>query len=603
MAILDEYFPNPPVDSGPVDDALALDTWLGLGDEGIHQNCPLTTTQSNTSESLTAPQQPSNTSPNVSGTPGLLNPDQAPETHDANNNLLSATIHTPLVKRVILDKSSHQLEDVIMALGEADDTSRTPDSYVPGVSEHLLAKSASTDYSKIMTGLAINCVRYNRRTARPALDVELERLREFERNKLERIAEDRQQMNMALPARITSEMNYQQYEERLRKTTENAIARLDVRELAERELQDTISEPTELTGEFREESDYENVIKQIEKENANDTRTRQRSLWKETYYWPMIQQRAKMIGPLPNPPGPKTEITPQEKIAAKRLMLAIGHGTSRDNIFKWMSYWKLLSDLRNRGATTLLLYRTNEFKTHFFRYTKKLDMLLSWNQVYDFPLHQLRLRVIAEEGNDFSGKCDIEDNRIFERLHIARTIAWGNDLSVWDQDQTEYENFLANHSIMATSGKSNKHVLCHGIKGKLDCNKSIFVNLVPYEGESGKRVIGNKPASTKLLAVSPLVSVAPRDFLGIFSRKLRYVDRKPSIAIRGPVPGLWLDHSEISGKLNQMKVAKPSEKTNVCLAWEGVNEVKGEKSFCQYWRVLVIATRDIMPFDQLIRPP
>jgi hypothetical protein len=116
--------------------------------------------------------------------------------------------------------------------------------------------------------------------------------------------------------------------------TENTIASLDVGELAEKELKDTISEPTELTGEFREESDYENVIKQIKKENANDIRTRQRSLWKETYYWPMIQQRAKMIGPLPNPSGPKTEITPQEKIAAKRLMLALGHGISRDNIFK-----------------------------------------------------------------------------------------------------------------------------------------------------------------------------------------------------------------------------------------------------------------------------
>jgi len=63
-----------------------------------------------------------------------------------------------------------------------------------------------------------------------------------------------------------------------------------------------------------------------------------------------------MISPLPNPLGPKTEITPQEKIAAKRLILAIGHSTSRNNIFKWTSYRKLLSDLRNRGATTLLLY-------------------------------------------------------------------------------------------------------------------------------------------------------------------------------------------------------------------------------------------------------
>ena len=55
------------------------------------------------------------------------------------------------------------------------------------------------------------------------------------------------------------------------------------------------------------------------------------------------------------------------------------------------------------------------------------------------------------------------------------------------------------------------------------------------------------------------------------------------------------------GKPNRIKVAKAGEMTNVCLAWEGVNEVKGDKSFCQYLRVLVIAARQIMPFDQLVR--
>ena len=34
------------------------------------------------------------------------------------------------------------------------------------------------------------------------------------------------------------------------------------------------------------------------------------------------------------------------------------------------------------------------------------------------------------------------------------------------------------------------------------------------------------------------------------------------------------------GKLNQIKVAKDDEVSNVCLAWEGVNEMKGDKSFC-----------------------
>jgi hypothetical protein len=157
--------------------------------------------------------------------------------------------------------------------------------------------------------------------------------------------------------------------------------------------------------------------------------------------------------------------------------------------------------------------------------------------------------------------------------------------------------------VTATSGKLNKYILRHGIKGKLAINKSDFAGVVPYQGKSEKRVIGNKPASTKLYSISLLVFMALGDFLSIFSGKLRFVNQKPLKAIQGPFPGLWLDHLEIPGKLNHMKVVKCGEKSNVCLAWEGVNEVEGEKSVCQYWRVLVVATTDILPFDQLIRPP
>lgn len=586
MDILDEYFSSYPLDMRPANDASALDILPVVGDENVSQK--------------ESPKKSMSSGPSTNLLTSILDANRTIETDIANKDLPSATIETRLTTRPILDESGHRLEDVMKALDEVDDTSRIPDSYVPGVSDSL--KSDSTDYSKILTSVAVNCVRCNRQMAKPIIDIEQERLRNFEKHELERITDDRQQMNMTLSARLASEINLQQYTERLRKNTENTIASLDIRNLAEKELLVTISEPTELTSELKEDSDYANVIKNIEKAIANDTRTQQRSLWKETYFWPMIQQRAKMIGPLPIPPGRKTEITPQEKIAAKQLICAIGHGTCRDTVFKWTSYWKLLSELRLKGAISLLLYRSSEFKTHFFRYTKKLDLLLSWNHIFDLPLQQLRLRAIAEEGGDFSGKCDIEDSRIFERLRTAQIGAWANNLSVWNQDQTEYESFLANHSEMATSGKSNEHILCHGIKGKLVSNKSIFVSMVPYEGESGKRVIGTKPASTKQLAISPLVLVAPGDFLGIFSGMLRYVHQRPLRAIQGPVPGLWLDYSEIPGKLSRMRIAKPGEKTNVCLAWEGVNDVKGEKSFCQYWRVLVVATRDIMPFDQLIRP-
>jgi hypothetical protein len=58
-----------------------------------------------------------------------------------------------------------------------------------------------------------------------------------------------------------------------------------------------------------------------------------------------------------------------------------------------------------------------------------------------------------------------------------------------------------------------------------------------------------------------------------------YLSRAASI-YGSEVPNLWLDYSEVMLKLNKIKVAKAGEMTNVCLMWEGVNEVKGDKSFC-----------------------
>jgi hypothetical protein len=52
-----------------------------------------------------------------------------------------------------------------------------------------------------------------------------------------------------------------------------AIIYYDVRELLRIAIQDLLSEPAELIGEFSTESDYKDIIKHIEKENANDTRT------------------------------------------------------------------------------------------------------------------------------------------------------------------------------------------------------------------------------------------------------------------------------------------------------------------------------------------
>ncbi|KAH6725055.1 hypothetical protein BKA61DRAFT_728627 [Leptodontidium sp. MPI-SDFR-AT-0119] len=251
------------------------------------------------------------------------------------------------------------------------------------------------------------------------------------------------------------------------------------------------------------------------------------------------------------------------------------------------------------GVTLLLLYRTREFKTYFLRHPNDLTTVLSWHQHLHPRLHQLSLRTIAQAEGDFSGRCDLEDQDILHKLRIPPGLCWRDDLSDSDSDWgdlAERDRYLAEQSIQAVSGKSNAHVLRYGPKGATDGNKSIYVSMVPYHGISAKRTVA------KLLALSPLASISPGDFLGVFPGRLRYTGAMPAGAVHVPVPGLWLNRSEVKGKFHWIKAAKAGEQTNVCLIWEGVNEVKDEKRFCQYWRILVLATRDIMPFDQLIRP-
>jgi hypothetical protein len=70
--------------------------------------------------------------------------------------------------------------------------------------------------------------------------------------------------------------------------------------------------------------------------------------------------------------------------------------------------------------------------------------------------------------------------------------------------------------------------------------------------------------------------------------------------VQGLASSLWLNGFKVTRKLSYIKVAKVGEKTNLCLVWGGVNEVEKGTS-CEYFRVLVVATRHIMPFE-LIRP-
>jgi hypothetical protein len=49
-----------------------------------------------------------------------------------------------------------------------------------------------------------------------------------------------------------------------------------------------------------------------------------------------------------------------------------------------------------------------------------------------------------------------------------------------------------------------------------------------------------------------------------------------------------------------MQVSKPDNNANVHLHWEAVNE-QDKTGPCDSWRVLVIASKTIMPFEPLVR--
>ncbi|PVH67948.1 hypothetical protein DL98DRAFT_599954 [Cadophora sp. DSE1049] len=340
-------------------------------------------------------------------------------------------------KRSVLDESSNPLEIVLEAL-KTQNTHRIANSTVPGTCT-VLTHTDPAVFARIITSIGMNCVDSNFAILASALEIEKQRLRECERNRLHQIERDRKQMNMLFAARSKREEEYREEQERLVKETEKAIACLSMRDFADRDLKDVLSEPAELMGDFKEEDEFEKLIREVDRENAYDAKRRGRASVKETHYWPIIKRRANMIGPLPESSGRKTGVTTQEKYTARRLVMALGYGCSRNSILKARSYLKLLSDLREAGVTLLLLYRTRESSTHFLRHPNELAMVLSWNHLYHPHLNQLRLRAVAQADGDFSGRCDLEDQDIFHRRHVPQGVIWRDDFSYWG-DFSEKDN-------------------------------------------------------------------------------------------------------------------------------------------------------------------
>jgi hypothetical protein len=61
---------------------------------------------------------------------------------------------------------------------------------------------------------------------------------------------------------------------------------------------------------------------------------------------------------------------------------------SNDNVLKYGSFWKLLSDLRTNGVRLMLLYRTQEFKTNCFKRPKR--MFSGFTSRWIMPFHAMQ---------------------------------------------------------------------------------------------------------------------------------------------------------------------------------------------------------------------
>lgn len=129
---------------------------------------------------------------------------------------------------------------------------------------------------------------------------------------------------------------------------------------------------------------------------------------------------------------------------------------------------------------------------------------------------------------------------------------------MWHSDNEE-KSWKHTSSCTATSTESNPNRLTEDAYIESGINKSFFISI--------------RPGVNNLVNVFPMIPISAGDLLGILSIKIRFSeDCNVTQSITGPAPHLWLDYSQVTGTLNQVRVARPGGEANVHLAWEGVNE-------------------------------
>jgi len=376
--------------------------------------------------------------------------------------------------------------------------------------------------------------------------------------------------------------------------------------------------PSDLTAYF-DLVRRDKVKLEMRKEQAGLESLQAINLWKETFRYDYVVKLTEAITrawAIDNP-GPSADVSQAEAEAVRELVDVVSRGRSAENYRKHHRFWKFLHDVRVEGDPTgmedtetrmlkdgllhILVFRTGGFNRRFFNKTKdSLQTVRRWNQVYHPYIKEVQMRVLAERANDLSGSTDLHQKAVKKAVKCSE-INWVNGTRALNGE--EQQSYLANFDSISRSEElslqTTTEVLRDGVDGQSERNNAIYICLIPFEGPpNGKRKIDGTPASRTIVAPCPVVPIQPGDFLGVMSGQLRYTSEagRPDEATQGPDPNLWLDFSKITSKLSCMR-SGIGTKANVALTWKSYKDQHGMN-----WRVEVVATKEIWPFHELVRP-
>ena len=338
--------------------------------------------------------------------------------------------------------------------------------------------------------------------------------------------------------------------------------------------------------------DFDNAVDKISRNKTARTGLDIQDTNDESWYWEIIRKGAKLLDPttLKFSKGPLDGFSVAEKEKTREFMEKIFLATGSESQRLYRGYIKLLFDIREAGVERITCYRTNEFDRYCKIYPKTkepslIDTIMSWEKVYGQHIDQLEVRIRAKRSSDFSGQFILEQPYIAGQVDMS-DMEWNDGSNEWRSALEEIE-FISDHKVPATSSMCTVELFSDsGAHTETFWNKSTFISLFPVTDTT--------------LWVCPIIPVFRGDFLGLFAGEVRFCEDQCLSSIPGPMAKLWLDYSEVTGTLNQMHVAENDQSANVDLIWEAVDGQDGIGQ-CETWRVMVLAKKDIMPFEQLVR--